>query len=347
MRPPALRSGNPATESTYEERFLMRIVICYPVEQRHLDQLQAAAPHCEIFLSSQETIARDLFLADIFCGHAKVPVPWPEVVAQNKLQWIQSSAAGLDHCLVPEVIASEIVVTSASGLFADQVAEQALALLLGLLRSMPVFFRAQQKKEFIRRPTGDLHHKTIGIVGLGGNGTRMAEVLRPWKTRIIATDMFVDEKPDCVDELRPADQLDWLLAESDIVILAMPLNSQTHGMIGKKEFATMKKGATLINVARGQVVVESELVSALASGHLAGAGLDVTEVEPLPLDSPLWEMPHVMITPHVGAQAKRRVDDSTNLIAENLRRYFAGETLINRVDKVLGYPTPRARRGLE
>ena len=323
----------------------MRIVICYPVETRHLQQIQAAAPDCEIVNAGQEGIARELLAADIFCGHAKVPVPWPQVVQQGRLKWIQSSAAGLDHCLTPEVIGSEIVVTSASGLFADQVAEQTFALLLGLLRGLPTFFRAQQKLEFIRRPTGDLHHKTVGIVGLGGNGTRIAEVLRPWKVRIVATDMFADEKPDCVDELRPADQLPELLHASDIVILAAPLNAQTEHLIGAAEFAQMRKGTILINVARGPIVDEAAMVSALQSGQLAGAGLDVTEIEPLPPESPLWAMPNVIITPHVGAQAQRRVDDTTDLICENLRRYFSGRKLLNRVDKRLGYPTPAARRG--
>ena len=323
----------------------MRIVVCYPIEQRHLQQIQAAAPECEVINAGQEGIARELLTADIFCGHAKVPVPWPEVVKQGRLRWIQSSAAGLDHCLTPEVIASDIVVTSASGLFADQVAEQTFALLLGLLRSLPTFFRAQQKLEFIRRPTGDLHHKTVGIVGLGGNGTRIAEVLRPWKVRIVATDMFTDEKPDCVDELWPADQLPKLLQASDIVILAAPLNEQTEHLIGAAEFAQMRKRTVLINVARGPIVDEAALVAALQSGHLASAGLDVTEVEPLSPDSPLWAMPNVIITPHVGAQAARRVDDSTDLICENLRRYFAGKKLLNFVDKRLGYPTPAARRG--
>ena len=129
----------------------------------------------------------------------------------------------MDHCLTPETIASNIVVTSASGLFAEAVAEQTLALLLGLLRGLPTFFRAQQSQEFIRRPTGDLHGKTVGIVGLGGNGTRLAEVLRAFKTRTIATDMFVEERPACVDALWPADQLPRLLAESDAVILCVPL----------------------------------------------------------------------------------------------------------------------------
>ncbi len=323
----------------------MRIVVCYPVEERHLQQIQAAAPGCEVCNAGQERIAHELLAADIFCGHAKVPVPWPAVVEQGRLQWIQSSAAGLDHCLTPEVIASPIIVTSASGLFADQVAEQTFALLLGLLRSLPTFFRAQQKPEFIRRPTGDLHHATVGIVGLGGNGTRIAEVLRPWKVRILATDAYAEVKPACVDELWPADQLPKLLATCEFVILCAPLNDSTVHLIGAREFASMKRGSILINVARGPIVDEAALVAALQSGQLAGAGLDVTEVEPLPPESPLWNMPNVIITPHVGAQSRRRVDDTTDLVCENLRRFFAGRKLLNVVDKRLGYPTPAARRG--
>jgi D-3-phosphoglycerate dehydrogenase len=323
----------------------MRIVVCYPIEPRHLAQIRAAAPGHDVIDAGQERIAAELPGAEIFCGHAKVPVPWPEVVRRGRLKWIQSSAAGLDHCLVPEVIDSPILVTSASGLFADQVAEQTLALLLGLLRSLPAFFRAQQQREFIRRPTRDLHRTTVGIVGLGGNGTRLAEVLRPFKTRIIATDMFPDSPPPCVDALWPADQLDRLLAESDVVILCVPLNSQTQGMIAAPQLARMKRGAILINVARGPVVVERDLVSALTSGHISGAGLDVTEVEPLAEDSLLWDLPNVLITPHVGAQSSSRADDTTNLICENLRRYFAGKPLLNLVEKRLGYPTPAARRG--
>ncbi|MEX2026302.1 MAG: D-2-hydroxyacid dehydrogenase [Pirellulaceae bacterium] len=324
----------------------MRVVLCYPMESRHYDQIVAACPRgTEVVDAGQERIAAELLSADIFCGHAKVPVPWPDVVRGGRLKWIQSSAAGLDHCLVPEVIASDIVVTSASGLFADQVAEQTLALLLGLLRGLPTFFRAMQRGEFIRRPTRDLARSTVGIVGLGGNGTRIAQVLRPFKTRIIATDMFTGEVPACVDELRHADQLDWLLSESDIVILAVPLNVQTEGMIAAPQLARMKPDSILINVARGPVIKEADLVAALQAGHLYGAGLDVTEVEPLPVDSPLWDLPNVIITPHVGAQSHWRADDTTNLVCENLRRYFAGKKLLNVVDKRLGYPTPQARRG--
>jgi D-3-phosphoglycerate dehydrogenase len=323
----------------------MRIILCYPLEAQHYEQICAAAPGHEIVDAGQERIAQELLEADIFCGHAKVPVPWPEVVRRRRLKWIQSSAAGLDHCLTPETISTEIVVTSASGLFAEPVAEQTLALTLGLLRSLPTFFRAAQKKEFIRRSTADLHQTTVGIVGLGGNGVRIAEVLRPFKVRLIATDMFLEGQPHVVDELWAADQLDRLLAESDVVILCVPLNAQTSGMIAGPQLARMKKDSLLINVARGPIVVENDLVAALESGHLAGAGLDVTEVEPLPPESRLWGLSNVIITPHVGAQSRRRADATTNLVCENLRRYFSGRPLINLVDKRLGYPTPAARRG--
>lgn len=318
----------------------MRIVLCYPVKQHHRDQIAAVSPDLDVVDAGQERIAELLGTADIFCGHAKVPVPWDEVVAAGRLQWIQSSAAGMDHCLVPSVIASDILVTSASGLFADQVAEQTLALLLGLLRGLPTFFRQQQAKDFTRQPTGDLHGKTIGIIGLGGNGRRIAKVLAPFRVRILATDMFPHNKPPEVESIRPADELHQVLSQVDIAILCVPLNAQTQHLIDAAAFAQMKPGAILINVARGPVVDELALVDALVSGQLSAAGLDVTEVEPLATSSPLWEMPNVLITPHVGAQSAKRVDDSTNLFCENLERYLRGERLRNVVDKELGFPRP-------
>ena len=319
----------------------MRIVIGYPVQPHHLQQIAAAVPEAEVVDAGQQRIPEEILQADIFCGHAKErPVPWDEVVARGRLRWIQSSAAGLDHCLTPSVIESGIMVTSASGLFADQVAEQALSLLLGLLRGLPVFFRAALRREFIRRPTRDLHHTTVGIVGFGGNGRRLAEILAPFRTRILATDVFPVHQPPHVDHLWPADRLDDLLSLSDIVILCVPLNRWTRAMIAARQFAAMKPGAILVNVARGPVVVEADLIAALQSGHLAGAGVDVTEIEPLPADSPLWELPNAIITPHVGAQAARRESDVTDFFCRNLRRYLAGQTLLNQVEKDLGFPHP-------
>ncbi|MEW4451450.1 D-2-hydroxyacid dehydrogenase [Bremerella sp. JC817] len=316
----------------------MKIALCYQTQPEFIEAIAQVAPDAEIIDAGQERIAEAILEADIFCGHAKVPMPWPEVVKQGKLKWIQSSAAGMDHCLVPEVIASDIIVSSASGLFANQVAEQTFSLLLGLIRSLPVFFRAQNVKDYTRRPTNDLHGKTVGIVGLGGNGRRIAEILSAFQTRIIATDLFPYDKPDHVEELWPADRLDDLLAESDVVILTLPLNASTYHIIDEGRFAAMKQDAWFINVARGQVVKEVCLIEALQSGKLAGAGIDVAEIEPLPHDSPLWEMSNVIITPHVGAQGATRNADATALFCTNLKRYLDGQPPINLVDKQLGFP---------
>jgi D-3-phosphoglycerate dehydrogenase len=308
------------------------------VEERHRRKIAAVSPQIEVIDAGQENIAREIRTADLYCGHAKVPVPWDEVVAAGRLRWIQSSAAGLDHCLVPSVIASEIPVTSASGLFANQVAEQTLTLLFGLLRDLPASLRQQHARSFERHPTQDLFGRTIGIVGLGGNGRRLAEVLAPLVSRILATDLFPLDKPESVDELWPANKLNKLLGESDVVVLCIPLNPQTAGLIDADALAAMKPGAILINVARGPVVVESDLIDSLATGHLGGAGLDVTEVEPLPVTSPLWSLPNVIITPHIGAQSGRRVDDTTEFFCQNLRRWLDGDPLCNLVDKRLGFP---------
>jgi D-3-phosphoglycerate dehydrogenase len=221
------------------------------------------------------------------------------------------------------------------------VAEQTLALMAGLARSLPVFFRAQQQREFVRRPTRDIHGATIGIVGFGGNGRRLAEVLRVFKVRILATDVFPLDKPDYVEALWPADGLDELLRQSDYVILAAPLTRETRGMICARTLKLMKPNAFLINVARGPLVVDQDLIAALDAGHLAGAGVDVTEVEPLPRESQLWEQPRVIITPHVGGQSRTRFDDMTKFFCENLRRWQTGQELLNLVDKRLGFPRRR------
>lgn len=319
---------------------MKQLVVCYPVEERHLQAIQQAAPDYHVIVADQQTIPDLIHQADVFVGHAKVPVDWDRVAKSGRLKFIQSSAAGLDHCLAPSIIDSPVVVCSASGLFADQVAEQTLALLLGLLRGIPIFYRQQQKHVFVRRPTADLHRKRIGIVGLGGNGRRLAQILEPFRVSIRATDFFPEHKPPQVEELLPHTQLLNLAAWSEILILTLPLNASTRGIINRGVFDAMPKGSYLINVARGQCVNEQDLIDALESGRLAGAGLDVTAVEPLPAESQLYDQPNVLITPHVGAQSGPRYDDSTRLICENLKRYLAGQTLFNIVDKKLGFPHP-------
>lgn len=325
------------------------IVTCFPLADSHVEQIRNLVQgEYRIVVSGQENIASDIFEADIFCGHAKVPVDWQAVVAKGQLQWIQSSAAGLDHCLLPPVVESPIIVSGCSGLFANQVAEQALALLMALIRRLPVFFQAKQAKQFVRRPTDDLFGKTIGIIGLGGNGQRIANVMRPLVGKVLATDCFPESCQSLidhriVDQVFAADQLHDVLRQSDVVIVTLPLSKSNEQRIGKYEFDLMPPGAYLINVGRGSVVDTGSLIRSLDSGQLGAAGIDVVDPEPLPADSPLWEMDNVVITPHVGAQSPRRIPVTVDLFCENLIRFREGQPLLNQVDKDLGFPRPEFR----
>jgi len=323
------------------------IVLCFPAQQADVDQIQTAFPGGNVIASEQTEIAANIMKADIFCGHAKVPVDWEAVVKQGRLKWIQSSAAGLDHCLVPPVIESDIVVSGCSALFANQVAEQTLALLLGAVRRMPSFFRAQEARQFDRLPTDDLHGKSVGIIGFGGNGRRIAETLNGIVASISATDTFpIFEIPSFVTA-HPPEAMDELFANSDIVIVTLPLTEQTDKCIGEKQFACMKPESYFINVARGSVVDQSALTKAIKTGQLGFAGLDVLDPEPPANDDEIWALENVIITPHVGAQSARRIPVTTELFCLNADRFHNGQVLVNQVDKQLRYPRPEHRASVD
>lgn len=325
------------------------IVLCFPLQEPHVEQIrETSRDDFNVIVSSQESIGRDIFEADIFCGHAKTPVDWAKVVKQDRLKWIQSSAAGLDHCLAPEVIQSPIVVSGCSALFSNQVAETTMALLMGLVRRLPVFFRAQQAREYVRRPTDDLLGKTVAILGFGGNGQRIAQVLRPMVGRIVASDWFPDAckthvDSGLVDQIFPNQQTEQMLESADVVIVTLPLSDANEHSFGDAQFAACKTGVYFVNVGRGSVVQQDALIRNLQSGHVGAAGLDVADPEPIEPSSPLWEMENVIITPHVGAQSSRRIPVTVDLFCENLNRYRHGQPPLNLVDKTLGFPRPEHR----
>ena len=334
-----------------KKRNKMNLVVCFketPVEERLIQRIAAAWPDINIINTDQKGIPDALFEADYFCGHAKVPVDWDRIVGQKRLRWIQSSAAGMDWCLVPSVIESDIQITTAAGVLADQVSEHGLSLILAWHRNLQAFLADQHYRtgnsdyrRFIRKKTDDLTGKTVGIVGFGGVGRRFSEVVAPFAKKIIATDLYPDNKPGHVQELWPADRFDDLLAVSDVVFLSLPLNSSTRKIFTAEKFAKMKSGALFANMARGPLVDTAALVDAIQSGHLAGAIMDVTAPEPLPADHPLWDFPNVIITPHVGGQIRWRFDDICDIFCENVRRFHAGEPLINLLSKrgkELGFP---------
>ncbi|MDR3232324.1 MAG: protein kinase [Planctomycetaceae bacterium] len=327
------------------------LVVCFkdtPVEKHLIDPICSLWSDVNIINVGQDGVADALLQADYFCGHAKVPVDWNRIVGQKRLQWIQSSAAGMDWCLVPSVIDSDITITTASGVLADQVAEHTLSLILGWMRNLPVFFNEQYNpaapdyRKFIRRPTRDLTDSTVGIVGFGGVGRRLAELLIPFHTSIIATDVYPTDKPPYVDELWYADRLDDLLIQSDVTVLCLPLNNSTRGLFSAERLKKIKPDSLLVNAARGQIIVTDDLVSVLKDGHLAGCVMDVTSPEPLPPDNPLWDFfPQVIITPHVGGQSSRRFADVIDIFTANIKRRQSGQPLINYLTdegKKLGFP---------
>ena len=316
------------------------LVVCFraaPVEERLVARIDSAwGSSLNIINVGQRDVADALLEADYFCGHAKVPVDWDEVVARGRLRWIQSSAAGMDWCLVPSVVDSPITITTAAGVLADQVAEHGLALILAWGRNLRSFIIDQRValnnpdyRKFKRKPTFDLIGKTVGIVGFGGVGRRFAEVVAPFASQTLAVDLFPENKPETVDELWGAERTDELLAKSDVVFLSLPLNSETRGFLNAERLKIMKPGALLANLARGSLVDTDALVEALRARRLGGLVADVTSPEPLPPEHPLWDFDNVLITPHVAGQIGWRFDDICDIYCENVRRFRNGEPLIN------------------
>ena len=257
----------------------------------------------------------------------------------KQLKWVQVLSAGVDGLLFPEFVKSDVVLTSAKGFVGPHLADQTWALLLGLLRGIgrSVRERTWDNRMSIRLATWELSEQTLGIVGLGGTGIDVARRAQGFDMRVIAVDPEAVEAPSFVHEIWKMDRFHDLLAESDVVAICAPLTPETHGMFDDAAFEQMKSHALLINVTRGKIVDGSALIRALTSGSIGGAGLDVTPEEPLPLDSPLWYMPNVIITPHVAGGSPIRLDRSVGLFCDNLERLLVGKPLLSVIDKEKGY----------
>ena len=259
--------------------------------------------------------------------------------AAPALRWIQSASAGMDSFLFPEIIdREEVTITNMAGLYANQGAEQAWALLLYLSRGLSHVVGDDGNREWPFRST-ELTGATLGVIGLGGFGMEMVKRARGYDMTILAVDPVREDKPDEVDELKPStrENLHSLLQRADAVMLACPRTPETEGLIGREELALMKETAYLVNVTRGGIVDEAALAAALKNGEIAGAGLDVTDPEPLPSGSRLWDCPNFVYTPHRGGSSQHRPRKIYEFFRVNLRRYLVGEPLLNVVDKKRGF----------
>jgi phosphoglycerate dehydrogenase-like enzyme len=250
--------------------------------------------------------------------------------AEN-LEWIQALVAGVDRYDFEDLAERGIALTNASGIHAEPIGEQVLGYVLAFERNIHTAVRQQETGAWERFRGGELAGKTVGIVGLGAIGTRVAELARPFDTTVIGTKSNPDDAPDAVDEVFGPDGLHEVVQRSDYLVLACPLNEETRGMIGRWEFRMMKSDAVLINIARGGVVDQDAMVRALQQHSIGGAALDVFETEPLPGDSPLWDLSNVIVTPHMAGSTPEYMDRCAELFVGNYERYLAGEPLENRI----------------
>lgn len=260
----------------------------------------------------------------------------------ERLVWVQIYWAGAERCLsVADVANGDVMMTNMQKMSSPVIAEHAIAMMLSLARNLPQFVHAMESRVWADREAATegmtaIAGKKLLVVGLGGIGTEVARLGAALGMRVSATRNSSRNGPDFIEYVGLSHELHELAADSDVVVNALPLTDATNGLFGGKFFAAVKPGAIFINVGRGKTVITADLIAALESGQISGAGLDVTEPEPLPVDSPLWSKENVIITPHVAGTGAER-DRHRILLIENLRRYIAGDRLLNVVDPEKGY----------
>lgn len=269
----------------------------------------------------------------------------PELLdAAENLRWIQALSSGLDRFVTDKygyeppgldrLERDGVALTNAAGVAAEPMAEQAFAYLLALERGLPTAVRRQDDGEWGGfGPAGELEGKTLGVVGVGSVGGRAAELACAFRMTVVGTKRDTDDVPDAVDEIRGADELDVVLPRSDYLLVSCPLTDETRGLIDADALAALPDDALLVNVARGEIVDEDALADALANGGLRGAGLDVFATEPLPADSPLWDLENAVLTPHYAGGSPRGDERMAALFARNYERLREGDlaSLENRV----------------
>lgn len=303
--------------------------------------LQAVAPGVQIVtVSSVDEAASMAADAQVLIGYCDEEI----LSAAPGLHWVQVYSSGVDRCVInPSMHTGNKLLTNGQRIGSPALAEHAIALMMALVRGLDVFHSNQLNGAWQRNVAlgsgefMELEGRTVLIVGLGGIGTQTAKRAHGLGMRVIATRGSRREGPDYVEYVGLADEVSKLAAQADVVINTAPLTDRTRGMFNAELFAKMKPTAYFVSVGRGASTVTADLVAALGKGELAGAGLDVTDPEPLPEGHPLWSMPRVIITPHTAGRSDKSRDRLFLLVQENLRRYVVGEPMLSVVDIERGY----------
>lgn len=310
------------------------------VSDEHLEQIRSAAPEAKLIIirNQEEWNRRKAEIAPkVQVLFARRPANWFQQLPN--LRWIQQTGAGADWLLqVPRIVESDIILTNTSGSHAIPISEHVLALMLSLSRGICRHIKNQVKHVWDRHGrVFELDGATIGLIGVGRIGEKIAEKAKGLNLRILGLRRHPERTLPYVSRMYGPEELMELLGLSDWVVIAAALTSETKGMIGEAELKTMKQSAFIINIARGPLIVEHALIDALQQGWISGAGLDVFQNEPLPADSPLWDMDNVIITPHASNFTPHKVKRQISIFADNLQRHQNGQPLLNVVNKQSGY----------
>lgn len=318
---------------------MRKLVVTHNLEQGLVEQIKGIIPEWELIVGKDK---------EVWQGHVKdaeVIAGWKKgleeycLAPNSKLKWLQSWSAGVNSFPLAELESRNIQITSANGVHAFPISETIFALMLGLTRKIHTYVKNQQSKTWHHANMNlELHGKTIGVIGVGAIGKETAKIAKAFGMNVLGI-RHSGKPEEFVDEMYTPDQLDVILPNCDYVVVTLPLTKETKQLFGAKQFKEMKSSAFFINIGRGEIVVEADLIEALREGIIAGAGLDVFEKEPLCQDSPLWEMENVIITPHTSGSTEhynRRVVE--NILIPNLKEYLSGKTpSINLVDYSKGY----------
>ncbi|HLG50351.1 MAG TPA: D-2-hydroxyacid dehydrogenase [Chloroflexota bacterium] len=317
----------------------MKIVVASRPGDPHLEVFRTTYPEVTfVCVSSPEEARREIVDADAFFGN-----PSREVfLAAQRLRWIQAPSAGIEFVHgIPELVESDVILTNTRGAHAATIAEHTFAMLLMLTRALRFFDHAKGCHAWLRsegyRHVNGIAGKTMGIVGLGNIGRAIAQRAHAFEMRVLAVDAQPVPATEHVAAVWGLDRLHDMLRETDVLVISCPITPQTRGMIGETEIRLLRPGAYVLAVSRGGIVQEPALIAALRDGHLAGAGLDVTEVEPLPPDSPLWDVPNLVMTPHISGGSQLTTELMWSIFFENVGHFIRGEPLRNVTDKRLGY----------
>jgi phosphoglycerate dehydrogenase-like enzyme len=294
-----------------------------------------------VHLPKFEGLEKELPDTDIFVGFSLRP---EQFATARNLKWLHSTAAGVGQLMYPELRQSGIEVTNASGVHAIPMTEHIIGTLVALARRFQDCFRYQQQARWAQQELWDsalrpreLHGQVVLFIGFGAIGRSVAEAAAPLGVRVWAVTRSGNGDSNLAEKFFPTSKLHDALSQADFVILAAPETPETRGMMGAAEFARMKPTAYFLNVSRGALVDEPALIAALEGRAIAGAALDVASQEPLPPESPLWKLDNAFITPHISAVSEQLWTRQTDLLLENLERWFSGRELLNRVNLERGY----------